>query len=371
MAQTLIKNEKVILSGLAVCVLGLGVFFKQFSFFSQKSYGSVESQINYKMGKAEDQAALYDLNGRQIDREYLSDEPETVKAREIAKDKAKAKADPKKAVAAKAAPPKFAPTTAKAKSEAEAAQKAKALAKQNELNNQKKSADTKEDVNSKNFMAAQPLAETNPANAEADQTKKADKKTFAQYRQEFYTAGTKEAVMNLVTAYKNSEITKEEFYQLQTEALSQKDPKFVGLALYALRLTPSAESFSLMAQYQPSASQTYQEYIQSGLVSYNQSQYISILQTVLKSKQKVTVMKALEIIKYGLTEIKSGNTALLVDSRNRRDTQFSGYSVKNYSSLVAVINQVIQTGSPDSETLASLETVKGLISDSTVNVASN
>ena len=82
-------------------------------------------------------------------------------------------------------------------------------------------------------------------------------------------------------------------------------------------------------------------------------------------------MKALEIIKYGLTEIKSGNTAQLVDSRNRRDTQFTGYSVQNYSSLVAVINQVIQTGSPDSETLNSLETVRTLINDSSVNVASN
>jgi len=378
MAQTLTKNEKAILSGLAICVVGLGFFFKQMSFMNHKSYGALsESQIDYKMGKAEDQAALYDLSGRQIDREYSADEEESAaKPRALAQ--AKAKDTAKKAEAKKENKKTNSPNFAmlkkteteqdKMKKAAEAQARAQAAAKQDA-----KQAVNKANADQNNYYAAQPTMAQNQNQETTVQNKDTkDKKSFDQYRQEFYTKASKEAVQDIVNAYRNNEMTRDQFYSLQNEALNQKDQKYVGLALYALRLTPSADSFALLAMYQSSASTTYQEYIQAALVTYNQSQYISSLQAVLKSKQKVVVMKALEIIKYGLTEIKSGNTAQLVDSRNRRDTQFAGYSVQNYSSLVAVINQVIQTGSPDSETLNSLETVRTLINDSSsVNVASN
>lgn len=376
MAQTLTKNEKVILSGLAICVVGLGFFFKQISFVTHKKYGALsESQIDYKMGKAEDQAALYDLSGRQIDREYTSDDEDAAaKPRNLAQTKTQEKT--KKAQVKKENAKNNAPNFAmlkkteseqeKNKKIAELQARAQAAAQQN-LNNQ----DVRSNANQNSYFAPQSaLQNQNQETTNQNQDKK-NKKNFDQYRQDFYTKASKEAVMDIVNAYKNNDITRDQFYSLQSEALNQKDSKYIGLALYALRLTPSADSFALLAMYQPSAPTVYQDYIQTALVTYNQSQYISSLQTVLKSKQKIVVMKALEIIKYGLTEIKNGHTAQLVDSRNRRDTQFAGYSVQNYSSLVAVINQIIQTSSFDNETLNSLDAVKSLINDSNVNVASN
>jgi len=376
MAQTLTKNEKAILSGLAICVVGLGFFFKQLSFVNNKSYGQISaSQIDYKMGKADDQAALYDLNGRQIDREYTSDDEETVtKPRALAEAKSKeaAKKTDSKKQTQKSNSPNFAMLK---KTENEQDKKKKALEAQARaqavIQNNTQSPVNKSNVTQNNYYAAQAVAQIQNQEGTVQNQETKNKKSFDQYRQEFYSKASKEIVQDIVNAYKKNEITRDQFYSLQNEALNQKDQKYVGLALYALRLTPSADSFALLAMYQPSASSTYQEYIQAALVTYNQSQYISSLQVALKAKQKTVVMKALEIIKYGLTEIKNGNTALLVDSRNRRDTQFTGYSVQNYSSFVAVINQVIQTGSPDSETLNSLETVRTLINDNSVNVAAN
>jgi len=376
MAQTLTKNEKAILSGLAICVVGLGFFFKQLSFVNNKSYGQISaSQIDYKMGKADDQAALYDLNGRQIDREYTSDDEETVtKPRALAEVKSKeaAKKTDLKKQTQKSNSPNFAMLK---KTENEQEKKKKALEAQARaqavIQNNTQSPVNKSNVTQNNYYAAQAVAQIQNQEGTVQNQETKNKKSFDQYRQEFYAKASKEIVQDIVNAYKKNEITRDQFYSLQNEALNQKDQKYVGLALYALRLTPSADSFALLAMYQPSASSTYQEYIQAALVTYNQSQYITSLQVALKSKQKTVVMKALEIIKYGLTEIKNGNTALLVDSRNRRDTQFTGYSVQNYSSFVAVINQVIQTGSPDSDTLNSLETVRTLINDNSVNVAAN
>jgi len=371
MAQILTKNEKIIISSLVVCVVGLGSFFKQFS-LSKKSYdSSVESLVNYKMGKAEDQAALYDLNGRQIHREYTSEEDmELNKERSVAKAQVDAKNNAKKENK-KSTPPKFAFTE---KAKTDAAKKAKEIELLKQMNSPKTSAlDNQLEGTHVNTMSnTQLIPQQNIAEQDLSLPKETElKKTFAQLRQEFYTLATKEVVVSIVSAYKKNEITKEDFYKLQTEALSQQDSKYVGLALYALRLTPSAESFSLLTQYQPTTTPAFQDYIQSALVAYNQSQNLPILKVVLQAKQKIVVMKALDIIKYGLTEIKNGNISSLVDSRSKRDTQFTGYSITNYSTLVSVINQVIQAGLSDGETLTSLESVKNLINESNTQVAIN
>jgi hypothetical protein len=130
---------------------------------------------------------------------------------------------------------------------------------------------------------------------------------------------------------------------------------------------PSAESFSLLAQFQPTTSDAYKAYIQDALVSYNQSSLIGILKNVVRSNNKVVVLKALDIVFKGLTDIKNGQTSQVVDGRNRRETTYDDYSVKNYQLLLPAL---LALNSQDAEIQASLQQTIALI-ESTTAVASN
>ena len=71
MKTNLSRNEKLVLTGLGVCLIGFTVFMGNLSAPTIKIENNEVSQINYKMGKAVDETAIdYDLSGRGIDRQF-------------------------------------------------------------------------------------------------------------------------------------------------------------------------------------------------------------------------------------------------------------------------------------------------------------
>lgn len=361
------KQEKLVLAGLLVCCIGVASFITNFQIVS-KTAEVVEAVIDYKMGKATEEISKYSLEGREIERTVIKAEEGFVAkvARKISQVIAKVttkkdakKADDKKAaVAAKKLPfrefAKVAPTAPQAK---QAAAKSESAVKFDNFNNSGYSVGT-------------------PTQAQADtvqptqETPKKVKKTVEQIKTEFMAAPSREAMMALVASYKKNEVNAADFYQLQSELLESQNETLVGHALYGMRLTPSIESFSMMAQYQPVATPAYQTYIEEALISYNQTSQINVLKSVIGSGDKVVVLKALKVVETGINNIKNGTVSQLVDSRNRRETTYSNFSLQNYVTLLPVIAQAL-AASQDNELSASLELIKNLINDNNTQVASN
>lgn len=365
MTQSFTKQEKLVLAGLLVCCIGVASFITNFQLIS-KSTQVVENLIDYKMGKATEEIVTYSLNGREIERTVIKPEEGLVaKAVRKVSEALGLKKETKKAEAKKADAAKKAAAQAQAKKmpKGDFAKpvQAQVTAKTAQAANNETQAETKNYNNSGYAVSTVQQANQEVTQAPNEQTKKV-KKTLEQIRTEFMTNPSREAMMAVVSSYKKDEVNAADFYQLQSELLESENDALIGHALYALRLTPANESFSMMAQYQPAAKQAYQVYIEEALLSYNQSAQISVLGSVIRSGDKVVVMKALRVIEAGINSIKNGTVSQLVDSRGRRETTFSGFSLQNYLSLLPVITQAM-AASQDNELTASLELLKNLISD--------
>lgn len=377
MTQSFTKQEKLVFAGLVVCCVGLASFISNFQFVPKAATEVVESLVNYKMGKATEEISAYTLEGREIERTVIKPESEegfiAKAARKITeivkgKDKDNKKKDSKAKASSQAATAKksaghfeFAKPQSKPVNSPESA-----AAKTNPATKAAQPAQN-------NYYAPAAVASTQttePTAQQPTQEPKKVKKSLEQIRSEFMASPSKEAMMTLVSSYKKNEVNAADFYQLQSELLDSQNDALIGHALYALRLTPSVESFSLMAQYQAAAKPTYQTYIEEALLSYNQASQINVLQSVIRSGDKVIVMKALDVISTGINSIKGGQISQLVDSRNRRETTFANFNLQNYAVLLPTLTQVLAS-TQDSELTASLEQLRTLIKDNSTQVASN
>ena len=364
MTQSFTKQEKLVLAGLLVCCIGVASFITNFQLIS-KSTQVVENLIDYKMGKATEEIITYSLNGREIERTVIKPE-EGLVAKAVRKvsealglKKEIKKTDAKKTAAAKKSATK---DQAKKMPKGDFAKPVQALAAKPAQSAKNETQVESQDYNNSGY--ATPTVEQanqDVAQAPTEQPKKV-KKSLEQIKTEFMTNPSREAMMAVVSSYKKGEVNAADFYQLQSELLESENDALIGHALYALRLTPAIESFSMMAQYQPAAKQAYQVYIEEALLSYNQSSQISVLASAIRSGDKVVVMKALRVVEAGINSIKNGTVSQLVDSRGRRETTFSGFSLQNYLTLLPVITQAM-AASQDNELTASLESLKNLISD--------
>ncbi len=367
MKTNLSRNEKLVLTGLGICLIGFTTFMSRLNSPKIKLQNAEVSQINYKMGKAVDETgAGYDLSGRGIDREY-----EALKNKDVIA----------KAVSVSSAVGVSA-TTQAAKAVSGAAQKKQQTAKRapvlpgkpfvqvnivpNDLETSNKS-DLNRPINPSQYAPVNPTAQNTDDDQKDEDT--VVKKTYEQIRAEILAAKSKEAIIVLVSSYKKNEVASADFYQLTEELINSTDTKYVALGLYALRLTPSVPSFTMLVQYQSMVSTPHQSYIQESLISYNQSSQVGLFQQILKSTNKVVVLKAVEVIKIGFNDIKNG-TFQYVDGRNKRDISANLTSVQSFNVLLPTLNQQL-TATQDTEIRTALEIVKNLINDNAASVAAN
>ncbi len=368
MKTNLSRNEKLVLTGLGICLISFTTFMSRLNSPKIKLQNTEVSQINYKMGKAVDETGVgYDLSGRGIDREY-----EALKNKDVI-----AKAVTVSGAAGVSA------TTQTAKSVSGSAQKKQQAVKRapvlpakpfvqlnteltNDLETSNKSG-LNRPVNPSQYAPANPTAQNTNDDQKDEDT--VVKKTYEQIRAEVLAAKSKEAIIALVSSYKKNEVASADFYQLTEELINSTDAQYVGLGLYALRLTPSVPSFTMLVQYQSMVSIQNQSYIQESLISYNQSSQVGLFQQILKSTNKIVVLKAVEVIKIGFNDIKNG-TFQYVDGRNKRDISANLTSVQSFNVLLPTLNQQL-TATQDTEIRTALEVVKNLINDNAASVAAN
>jgi hypothetical protein len=343
------QSDKILMS---VCVVASVVVVYAFANFKPtkvKLTKNEASQINYEMAKLQNAESLYSLENREVEMDYKALEAKKtaakVEVKKVADKTKKATAPVAQAVAKNV----MAQQAAEARRKAlVASQKQRMQARSAVKPAQETSAKTETD-SKQNTNAAQdqykPVDNTVATDAPA-----ADKKSFAQWRSEIFAAQNKEVIMKLVAALKKGEVTQEDYQRLVSEMVASKDDKMVGLALYALRSAPSYSSYVQFVKLQGNVSATYTAYVEQSLMAYNQTANLGFLKQSLSSKDKQVVMKTLEIIKTGVTGIKAGDVAGMMDPRNVRDLSSAQLSLTNYLSFIPLLQQL--AGSNDQEIVA-------------------
>jgi hypothetical protein len=150
-----------------------------------------------------------------------------------------------------------------------------------------------------------------------------------------------------VSAYKNKEVSENDFYNVVNQLLSSQQESKKGFGLYALRTTPSYQSYAALVKAQANVNSTYQAYVQDALLSYNQPANLNYLRQALNSTDKKIVLKTIEIVKTGVIDVKNGTTSALVDVRNRRDSEMNVFAVQNYQAFLPQLAQLQQSGDAD------------------------
>lgn len=370
MNSTLTQQEKLIMTLTFVFVVAFMAFFFGFNRKPVKVSQSETNQINYEMVKMTSSEGLYSLEGREIDRDYeglptqedsKSNNPQAVATAKKGRDKnngqdakgAKAKdakktADQKTKEAAK----KYA---AQVKAHASKVIEKMALAQKPNVKKDLTTTEQQPGYN-QNYTTTQPTAAITPTNPEDEEK---PKKTIADWKKEIMSTGSKEAILGLVSALKKGEINDGEFHQLVQEMVSSSDDKVKGLGLYALRAAPSYSSYSMLLKL-PSEqmSASYQAYVRESLLAYHQGS-LGVLKQALLSNDRFVVTRTLDILKEGLTMIKSGSTNGLIDPRYRRDPGHTTFSIKNYVSFLPILVQLSQ-GNPQ-DLAGSIQEVAQLI----------
>lgn len=330
--------------------------------------------VNYVMAKIQAAMSLFSLEGREVNRKYLSlddqqlggsSAPRSEKSGrrdqgvDIVKStqttKAKTSTTDKKSSAAVQAKTSVKTAPSKTIRDIEAERK-KRLAEWDEYNQKMKDYQEKKarQQASKNIADQQNLQHyqnsqntTLSVQAPPSDESKKPKKSIEEWKHDLAAANSPEAaravIVKFVTAYKNKEVEEIEFYMVVQGYLKSADDNQKGLGLYALRGTPSYASYLLLVKQQAEFSSTLQKYIQDTLLSYHHGG-LGTLQQALASRDNQVMAKTMEILKIGLTSIKNGSNEGLVDPRYRRDSDFVTFSAKNYLGFSKILEQLGQSG---------------------------
>lgn len=372
-------SNKVILA--LVVVLG-AVLFYGFSTIKTKKGSNLFSEmspINYVMGKIAGTDAGYSLEGREVEYNFKGvnkkSKTATTKTAEVAKTEAQKNSTTKgeagktvKAAAQKAQAVKANQLAQqKAKQAREAALRQRAQLQAQAEKNQKQAIQNTSAQNyyghNQNMNAA---AQAKNEKSAQDDTK--NTKSLEQWKSELYANPSRETVLKLAQAYKNGEMTENDFYQITNELLSAQDDKFVGLGLYALRATPSLKSYIILVQNENTVSASYKAYIQDALMTYHQPQNLYVIKAALQSPDKTLVLRSLQVLKIGMSSIQSGQTSTMVDPRYVRNFDASQFDLKDYSVFLPILKDIIASGDQD---LISLAQQSVTIINTTTLVATN
>lgn len=299
------KKIEISMIGLVgVMVFGLGHIFS-----SHRAPAMNQEDINYEMPrpKAAYTDSEFDLNGREIDRDYVNPFA----------DKKKKETD-KKAVAAKKAAADAAAKVAKQKEEAKkkAAEEAKKksatkVAKKDVTEAQNTAAADNFGLNTPNPQAgAGAPAEPEAKAAAAAAANNSDNRSSAQWIALISADPTQANVAALIKAYQAGQVDEETVDEIISDLLKSSKDSSQSLGMYALQSIYDAKSFELIVTDSAQLDSTNQAAANTYIASY--SSHLSALAGVLESSNDVMISKATTIIlsSYGsVTTTSKGSTS--------------------------------------------------------------
>lgn len=366
------KSEKVIA---AVALVTISAFFALFLHVNRgtKAASQNEISINYEMARPDQVYSEYDLSGRELDQSYealakkAAKKAQEAKKTEDAKKKAliaKQKEANKKQAELKKKQQEAAQRTQFAKKQQQALQARAQAARQAVADTQVNREPQQSAYAGSGAYGANGGSPVAPVNDQQKQD--AGKKTFAEWRSLLLASPTPENLAQFVAAFRNNEITSDEFQALAQDLLTQTDARYKALGLMALRSAPSLASLSQLVHLDAAAVGSYQSYVDQSVNAYLQTQNLPYLNQALRTSDKMLVIKVLNLLNVNLVKLNEGDTSVINDPRNRGGV--SVFSMNNY--LLLVPNLKLLASSPDAE-LASLAQQATSIIQSSNNVAQN
>lgn len=339
--------EKITFSACVIVTLVLVYGISQFNSRKMKIKSSESAQINYEMAKLKTADSLYSLENREIELDYKA-----LQAKKAAAAVAAAKAKvavtdkTKKAAAAKTA-------TAQKQALQKAAQKNKVANNLKSNVTKPMSLDEKETLSKNtlnNSSAHYAGSYSNTVTAPEASPEEVNQRSFEDWKLEIFSAQNNEVILKLTAAYKKGEVSEETFQQLVDDMLNSGDDKMIRLGLYALRANGSYTNYVKLIKAQGQVNSTFSTYIQESLMSYHQNG-LGILKQALANPERAIVLKTLEIIKSGVTNIRAGSTTTMIDPRYRRNP--SQFSITSYLTFLPVLRDMVNnSGDQEIRTLA-------------------
>ena len=329
------STEKIILLVSSIAFIATSYAFVTYKQSRIKFSKNETGIINYEMAKLNATESLYSLEDREIDLKYKAAQSavnkNSVQKKQMSQKTETVKKTGAQSVAAQADLKKAKTNAAQVKNN-----KTNKLVSSDKNQNLDNAAT---EFTDQNTVAYQNI---NTVNAEAvAKEKEIIKKTYEQWKSEIFSSQSTESILKFSAAFRKNEITSQDFQKLISEMLNSENNKLIGLALYALRSTPSYASFNQLVAVQNTLNETYSSYVQDALSSYNQMAGLSILKQALASSDKNLVLKTLEIIKLGLINIQAGTVSELVDARYRRDIANNLFSMANYATFIPVLKDLV------------------------------
>ncbi len=316
------KFEIAIFAMAALLLGGLGSLFK-----APKSVsGSGDQDIVYEMPRPKNfVSAGFDLNGREIDRDYIN--PFSKKAK-----KDEAKKDDKKTAAQAAADAKK--KTAVAQKKAAAANKPKvAVTVVNEKPTSTLPGDSSAKSGGSYGGAGGVQGQANTKNSNTATDTDSQKTSPDQWRALLSAQPTSENLSKLIAALVKGEVDQSTYNTIVADLLSSSKTDVQALGVYAANYSYSVSTFSLVAHKIDSLTGDTKTQAQGYLMSYTAGARLNILASALKSSDTETVVTAAEIVLQGYSQARAGVTQPSSTRPGRGDT---GSSVANYTQFVAI-----------------------------------
>lgn len=328
------KKFEIAMFGMAALLLGgLSSLFK-----APAAQQSVEQDMVYEMPRPKNfVSAGFDLNGREIDRNYIN--PFAKKKKDAAVIKAEVKAAQTQAVVA-----------AKKKT---AAQKAKEATKNksqvavtvvNDKPHSTLSADNSGPGGgayggAQNIAAAKTTAADVAAAADEDKSKTSPD----QWRALLSAQPNSVNLSKLIAALVKGDVDQKTYNTIVSDLLSSSKADVQALGISAANYSYSVTTFSLVAHKMDSLTGETKNQAQGYLMSYTSATRLNILAAALKSTDTETVVTATEIILQGYALAKTNSSNASAGVRPGRG-EVQGSSVANYTQFVAIFKTLAQSG---------------------------
>ncbi|AGH96273.1 hypothetical protein [Pseudobdellovibrio exovorus] len=375
------KNEKIV--G-AVSLTALAAFAALFMHLNRKSSASTSFDnsmvINYEMARVEESYSEYNLDGRELEQIYEA----LAKKGNGKVSKAEFEKKKKELIAKKK-------EELKKKDEAKKKQLAANQRRQQQLTTAQKSApvvaQAQQDISKRNADATQaanttaPVVDSNGYAGNANQVQAAQdqvknepeetkKKSFAEWRSLLLASPTPENLSLFVAAYRQNEVTADEYQAMAQDLLTQRDQNFKSLGLMALRSVPSLASLSQLAHLDVNSFAGYQSYIEQSFKAYLVQPNLQYLSQALQTQDKSLKTQVLNMLNVNLTLLSQGDVSAITDPRQRRDDSVVMFSMSDYFVLMPALSQMVS--SSDQELAGLARQVAAIIQASAPNnVAQN
>lgn len=327
------KFELGLVGFFVLAIVGLFQLFGSISSSDQV----VPNEISYEMPRPKaDLAGDFDLDGREIERNFVN--PFDKKKKEAQKEAAKKKA---------AAPAKK-PAVAKAEEKKEETVAGNDV-DVNIVGRESERGSSPETAGS----GAQHVQIQNRATAGAAEAADAndDRLSPDQWRAMVLGAPTKENMAKLVAAYQEGKVDDGTFYGIIEDLMESQKPESQALALSGLRTVTTAKSFVLVAHKMNELSPQVKSAAQDYLMQYNHNQRLSVLAQVLQMNDVIAVTKASEIVLAGAQRARSGQTVTTTPREARGEVQTA--SLDSYSRFIPIYQRWAQSGNSTLQALAS------------------